>query len=667
MKQIILACSLSVGSVQSLQASMQTETGPVAKVTRLLKDMLKQLDKEAEEDEEMYDKLACWCSTYDKEKTKAIGEADRNIDRLDNLIGQLSGQSAELTVQIKALKKEVAQNQMGLDEATAIRQKEYKEFAEEDKELSVAVAGLEQSIQVLVKQGRVSFLQISSGHAAFVKNVMQKSLQRKTLFLTQRQKKVATAFLQQGESTQHTGDTIGVLQAMLTSFSDNLKKAQQEEAEDVAQYEALKRAKEEEIQAGQNQIDQKTMELANTDEKMAESMEDLADSKKTLEADKEFLAMLKNKCSSTDEEWTVRQKTRQTEIEACSKALAVLSSDDAQRLFTSTFDPSFLQLKMSATRRSEASRVLSGVAQKMHNPRLAALSVRVKMDTFDRVKAAIDEMVSQLTVEQQDEVKHKDFCVTEMNSNQVENERTEREKQTALASVDDLDLAIKTYASEIGVLKSDMDEMRLEMKRGGEDREKENLEFQQVVSDQRASIRLLNAALEILKGFYDKSSSFSQQNAAAWDQQPAAPSGFKEYKDNAASGGVLRMIDGIIADAKRLEADTIRAEEDAQKSYETFVKDTNMNLGVKSQELVNKSEEKAKAEEDLNQATMDRDNSMLLLEQLSNRKATLHQSCDFILNNFDLRQGSRTEEINALKQAKGILSGSQFSALLQSS
>eukprot|EP00429_Kryptoperidinium_foliaceum_P079508 CAMPEP_0176214862 /NCGR_PEP_ID=MMETSP0121_2-20121125/16387_1 /TAXON_ID=160619 /ORGANISM="Kryptoperidinium foliaceum, Strain CCMP 1326" /LENGTH=67 /DNA_ID=CAMNT_0017553957 /DNA_START=73 /DNA_END=272 /DNA_ORIENTATION=+ len=36
---------------------------PVSKVITLLKDMNKQLEKEAEEDEEIYDKMACWCET----------------------------------------------------------------------------------------------------------------------------------------------------------------------------------------------------------------------------------------------------------------------------------------------------------------------------------------------------------------------------------------------------------------------------------------------------------------------------------------------------------------------------------------------------------------------------------------------------------------------------
>ena len=77
----------------------------------------------------------------------------------------------------------------------------------------------------------------------------------------------------------------------------------------------------------------KTQELADTDEKLAQSKEDLDDTKASLTEDEAFLMMLKEKCASTDAEWEERQKTRQLEMEACSKALAVLSSDEAHDLF----------------------------------------------------------------------------------------------------------------------------------------------------------------------------------------------------------------------------------------------------------------------------------------------------------------------------------------------
>merc|ERR1719453_1973997 len=206
------------------------------------------------------------------------------------------------------------------------------------------------------------------------------------------------------------------------------------------------------------------------------------------------------KCSMTDSEWEERQKTRQLEMEACSKALAVLSSDDAHDLFTKTFNPSFVQKESSAIseRRAEASKVLSSY------PRLATLAVRVKLDAFTRVKKAIDDMVTALLQEKADEIKHKDFCVEEFNSNELQTEKKTRKKQDLTAKIGDLADQIKQLTAAIDTLKSEVAEMQVQLKRAGEDREKENKEFQMTVADQRATQKLLTAALNILKGFYAK-------------------------------------------------------------------------------------------------------------------------------------------------------------------
>merc|ERR1711920_422909 len=78
---------------------------PVSKVITLLKDMLKQLEKEAEEDEEIYDKVACWCETNDREKTKAIADAEAKIADLTTKIEELTAASARLNTEIKNLEK----------------------------------------------------------------------------------------------------------------------------------------------------------------------------------------------------------------------------------------------------------------------------------------------------------------------------------------------------------------------------------------------------------------------------------------------------------------------------------------------------------------------------------------------------------------------------------
>merc|ERR1719456_1476600 len=293
---------------------------------------------------------------------------------------------------------------------------------------------------------------------------------------------------------------------MKETFETNLSSSQKEEMANQKAYEDLKAAKEAEIKAGQEQIDSKTQELADTDEKNAQAKEDIEDTKKSLSADEEFLMMLKEKCSMTDSEWEERQKTRQLEMEACSKALAVLSSDDAHDLFTKTFNPSLVQTEsaMHSERRNQASKLLSAVAKKLQNPRLATLAVRVRLDAFTRVKKAIDDMVAQLLKEKEDEIKHKDFCVEEFNTNELQTEKKERAKKDLIAKIEDLELTIKQLTEAIDALKAEVAEMQVQMKRAGEDREKENKEFQMTVADQRATQKLLQQALEVLKGFYEK-------------------------------------------------------------------------------------------------------------------------------------------------------------------
>jgi len=450
------------------------------------------------------------------------------------------------------------------------------------------------------------------------------------------------------------------LNQMKESFEQNLAETQKDEASNVKAYEELKAAKEDEIVAGQEQSETKTQELADTDEKLAQSKEDLDDTRASLTEDEAFLMMLKEKCASTDAEWEERQKTRQLEMEACSKALAVLSSDEAHDLFTKTFNPAFIQESENNQRRLAASKVLKTVALKNSSPRLAAIAVKVQLDAFVKVKKAIDDMVTQLTAEKNDEIKHKDFCVEEFNTNQIQTERKERTKQDLLALIEDLDLTIKTLSAEIDTLKSEIAELNTELKRAGEDREKQNKEFQQVVADQRASQKLLTAALNILKGFYEK-----KEAALVQQQGPPPPPGFKEYKKSGAAGGVMGMIQEIINDAKKMEADALRAEEEAQAAYEELVTDTNKSVEEKTKSQVNKVEEKAKAEENLQQAITDKEAALLELEELSNYNAELHQSCDFVMKNFEIRQTARDEEIEALKQAKMILSGAKFIQYLQ--
>jgi len=679
---LLLSSFASLGAGLTFDA-VAAKNRPVSKVITLLKDMLKQLEKEGEEDEEIYDKLACWCETNDKEKTKSIAEAEERIEDLTTKIEKWTANSARLGTEIKNLEAEVAKNQDALAKATSIREKQLAEFNAEEKDLLESISALKAAVTVLSKHNGESFLQVSRSHIMDVASALQRSLHQHASLLqgvlSPSDRRAAASFLQSPEDyfdaaptfkqsyAPQSGQIFGILRQMKETFESNLAASQKEETESQKAYSELKAAKEEEIAAGQAQVDSKTEELADTNEKNAQAKIDVEDTKSALSADEEFLMMLKEKCQMTDKEWEARQKTRQLEMEAVSKALAVLSGDDAHDTFTRTFNPAFIQERAADTsqRRAAASLVLSVAAKKAHNANLASLAYRVKLDAFERVKKMIDEMIAALLQEKEDEIKHKDFCVDEFNSNQLQTEKKQRESNDLTAQIADLDSTIKSLAAAIETLKSEIAEMQVQLKRAGEDRQKQNKEFQLTVADQRQTQKLLKAALVVLQDFYGKKGAQSFSQTDDEPVGPPPPPGFQEYSKNAASGGVMSMIQQIIADAKAMEADAIRSEEDSQKAYEDFVKETNNSIEARSRDIVNKSEQKAKAETALVDAKKAQEAVVLELEQLSNYKAELHQSCDFVLKNFDLRQTARDEEVQALRQAKAILSGAKFEEFLQ--
>merc|ERR1719265_2593948 len=274
-----------------------------------------------------------------------------------------------------------------------------------------------------------------------------------------------------------------------------------------------------------------------------------------------------------DSEYEERTKTRQLEMQGVSKALAFLSSDEAHDLFTRTFNFVQVQSNLQSKRRAAISTFLTQAAEKSKDPRLSTLATQARLDAFTKVKKSIQDMVDKLIKEKEDEIKHKDFCIEEINNNERDTEMKERDRDDLIAKIDDLAMQIDSLNKAIEMLKAEVAEMQVQMKRAGEDREKANKDFQMTVADQRATQKLLTAALNVLKGFYEKAALVSvSQHSEKQTAGQAPPPGFKSYEKNAASGGVMGMMSGIINDAKAMEAEAIRGEESAQKTYEEFVK-----------------------------------------------------------------------------------------------
>merc|ERR1719231_1533444 len=120
------------------------------------------------------------------------------------------------------------------------------------------------------------------------------------------------------------------------------------------------------------------------------------------------------------------------------------------------------------------------------------------------------------------------------------------------------------------------------------------------------------------------------------------------------------MIEMIIKESKDVEAKALKAENDAQATYEQFIKDSNASITAAATDITNKSGELAAADKGQVEASNDLKATIDELLKLGEMSVALHQECDFLLKNFEVRQSSRAEEIDALGSAKAVLSGAKM-------
>ena len=115
------------------------------------------------------------------------------------------------------------------------------------------------------------------------------------------------------------------------------------------------------------------------------------------------------------------------------------------------------------------------------------------------------------------------------------------------------------------------------MLEASENRELENKDFQTTVTEQRATQQILKKALRKRQAFYDaKAAAMLQMQATTVIRRAgqAPPPGFAPMKKSEGAGGVMGMIENIIAESEQAEAEATAGEKDAQAAYETFMKDS---------------------------------------------------------------------------------------------
>merc|ERR1719163_235570 len=154
----------------------------------------------------------------------------------------------------------------------------------------------------------------------------------------------------------------------------------------------------------------------------------------------------------------------------------------------------------------------------------------------------------------------------------------------------------------------------------------------------------------------------SQPDAPARAPMPETWEGDYQKKGQA-NNGVMAMIGELEAELdKEIQEGTVD-EKNAQAEYEEFVADSAVKRAEDSKSIEDKAAAKAQAEVDLQK--MKEELKMTMTEAMTKAESLkdLHLACDWILSNYATRKEARTGEVEALKKAKAVLAGADFSLL----
>merc|ERR1719333_1558886 len=157
--------------------------------------------------------------------------------------------------------------------------------------------------------------------------------------------------------------------------------------------------------------------------------------------------------------------------------------------------------------------------------------------------------------------------------------------------------------------------------------------------------------MAVLKEFYANAA-----DATALVQQPEVFDSPEKGQQGAATG-VIGILEVILSDFARLEAETTAAEKQAQKEYDAFMTDSEADKAAKNADIDFKTDKMKDQQKTLQSQEMDKADAQEALDAAIAYFDKLKPDCVSPGLSYEERVAQRKAEIQSLKEALAILSG----------
>merc|ERR1719379_706284 len=584
----VLVFLLSLGAATTA-GRQRASVSPVDKVLELMQALYKQVQDEGKAEAEAYKEFACFCKDTQLDKDKEIADGDDNEEDQKATIEQKTAQMQSLDNDIVSLNTDLDDADKSIDTNAVEREGQKKRFEEKHAEVIASVEGVRTAIATITEA--TSFVE----KEAVIKSAKVQDLLKQAEKL--KQKKMQDPG---DKSREHAGlgasaSITDVLDMLLEDWSAKAKKMEDEEKARVELYDRTSSELRALIIDTQTAIENSKDQLSNTESFLAKTKAQLTETKANLNDDNLYLKDLTAQCELKAKEWDQRSVMRGNELKALEQAIDIVGGSVADTQGTRGYtdntallqqggkpaedtysDVVFTQLKeVKKTRdqdRSKQERIdavtkIKHAAAKLNSIDMNLLAMKIAADPFAKVKELIQQLITRLLTESENEATQKGWCDTEIGKANSDRDfrMSDTKKLSAKAMV--LQAEKKSQEQTITKLTAEISELQADHVKVTQIRENEKAENKKVMEDSREGLTALEKALATLKKFYGKASRANQggyvslAQYTAKKQTPAEvamaaagtsgkPSG--NYEGNQAAGtGIIGILQIIQSDFKR--------------------------------------------------------------------------------------------------------------------
>jgi len=664
---------------------------PIQKVLELLTSMANKSEAAKHEEEKKFASFSQWCKDQAQSKTGEISAANERIEMLEADIQEAVSRIRGLNDRVHELDEDGSRWHSDQKSTAAVREKEAADFRATVQDYSETLDALDRAIEVLKNQN-LDRSQADSALVQLTKLPIVPIATKKALsaFLQQAQREEPDAqlFIKAPEANAYefqSGGIVDMLEKLKDDFATKKSALEEEELNAQHNFELIAQQLADNIENAEHEVSKKKVASSETAQRKAESEGNLAQVTSDRDEDQKYLNDMNALCKVKTDDYESRSKLRTEEIAAIRKAVEIISGQSVAGAGEQHL-PALLQQKRRKSSLAQTFRrqpqtdellqariasFLSDRAKGINSKLLSLVSQRVASDPFNKVKKMIKDLIVKLMEETTAETEHKGWCDAELATNKQKRDSLTEDVNKMTAQVEELNSEITRLAQDIANLGAELGELAAQAAEAAKERADNKATNEKTIAEAKEAQAAVAQAIQVLKDYYAKSAeatSLIQQEPAAEEavEESAAtvPAGdapetwAKPYKGLIPEGGsVVDILEVVLSDFARLEAETTTEEASEQAQYEKFMFETEKDKALKENEQGHKQNRKTDKESALHSTQEELGTTQEQLDAALGYYEKLKPSCVDSGVTYEERVRRRQEEIQSLQDALKILSG----------